>query len=134
MLKKFLHINSTLALLAIALSCAGSGTTGPNGSGGTVGGGNAACPANTFCLRASSFDPTSLTVPVGTAVTWDNQSGVTHNVVFTDPTAANSVGTGPPGDIGQTSSGADARSFAKAGNYAFHCTIHAGMIGSVTVQ
>jgi plastocyanin len=68
------------------------------------------------------------------STTWDNQSGVTHNVVFTDPTVAKSVGTGPSGDIGQTSSGTQARSFAVAGTYAFHCTIHAGMEGSVTVQ
>lgn len=145
MLRKFFQIGSTAALLAIALSCAGSGSTSPNGSsnssGGSSGGYNtgnggdaAACPANTFCLRASTFDPTSLTVTVGTTVTWDNNSGITHNVVFTNPTAAKSVGTGPSGDIGQTSSGTQARSFATAGTYAFHCTIHAGMDGSVTVQ
>ena len=111
---------------------------GSNGSSGGYnagnGGGDAVCSANTFCLRASTFDPTSLTVAVGTTVTWDNNSGVTHNVVFTNPTAAKSVGTGPSGDIGQTSSGTQARSFATAGTYAFHCTIHAGMNGSVTVQ
>jgi plastocyanin len=151
MLRKFFHINSTVALLAIALSCSGSGSTDPNGSsnssggsggsagsGGAYGAGNgggvAACVANTFCLRASTFDPTSLTVTVGSTVTWDNNSGVTHNVVFADPTAPKSVGTGPSGDIGQISSGTQARSFAKAGTYAFHCTIHAGMDGSVTVQ
>lgn len=149
MLRKFFQIGSTAALLAIALSCAGSGSTSPNGSSNSSGGSNgssggyntgnggdaaAACSANTFCLRASTFDPTSLTVTVGTTVTWANNSGVTHNVVFTNPTAAKSVGTGPSGDIGQTSSGTQARSFATAGTYAFHCTIHAGMDGSVTVQ
>lgn len=149
MLRTFFRINSTAALLTIALACAGSGSTGPNGSptslggsGGSTGGGygagngsgDAACPANTFCLRASTFDPTSLTVAIGTTVTWDNKSGVTHNVVFTDPTAAKSVGNGPAGDIGQISSGTAARSFSTPGTYAFHCTIHAGMDGSVTIQ
>ena len=91
--------------------------------------GNTACPANTVCARASSFDPTSLTVAKGTVVTFDNRSTVDHNVIFDAPTS--------PGvaDIGAFAYGTSTtRSFGTVGTFNFHCTIHAGMTGTVVVQ
>jgi len=85
------------------------------------------CADNTFCMRSSSFEPTTLTVPKGTAVSFENNSGVTHNVVFDSPPAGVT-------DIGSISSGTAVRTFTTTGTFAFHCTIHAGMKASVTVQ
>jgi len=148
MFRKFVRIGSAIAGLAIVVSCGGSGSTGPsnstngtgtgNGTGGygDPGGGtnNNVCAAGTFCMRDATFDPTSLTVAVGAAVTWENSSGVLHHVVFTSPASANAVGAGKSGDIGDIASGSVQRSFGAAGKYDFHCTIHAGMTGSLTVQ
>ena len=78
-------------------------------------------------MRAASFQPTTLTVAKGTAVSFQNSSGVDHNVVF-DNAASGAA------DIGLISSGTAVRTFNTAGTFAFHCTIHAGMIGSITVQ
>ena len=146
MLKNFVRIGSIGAALLIAAGC-GGGSTGPsnstNGTGtGTGGGGgygdpgtgNDVCPAGTFCLRDATFDPTNLTVTVNAAVPFQNNSGVTHHVVFDAPASAKAVGTGNSGDIGDISSGAVQRTWSVAGKYNFHCTIHAGMAGSVTVQ
>ena len=78
-------------------------------------------------MRASSFFPTTLTVANGTTVSFTNSSGVEHNVIFDSPPAG-------VGDIGSITSGTVTRSFGTAGTFAFHCTIHAGMNASITVQ
>lgn len=148
MFRNFLRIGSIGATLLIAASCGGSGSTGPsnsaNGTGtgtgtggyGDPGGGTTdnVCAAGTFCMRSATFDPTTLTVAVGAAVTWENSSGVLHHVVFTTPASAKGVGNGASGDIGDIASGSTQRTFSVSGKYDFHCTIHAGMNGSLTVQ
>ena len=101
-----------------------------------------ACPANTFCMPSTSFSfvtaagTTTLTVPVNTAVTWTNDSGIIHNVTFDDPTTALAVGTGSAGNIPDHSSGSNQRQFAVSGSsHPFHCTIHGlGMHGTVAIQ
>jgi len=147
MLKNIVRIGSIGAALIIAASCGSGGSTGPsnstNGTGtgtGNGGGGygdpgpTSSCPSNTFCMRDATFDPTSLSVTVNTAVAFQNTSGVTHHVVFDAPASAKAVGTGNSGDIGDISSGTVQRTWSVAGTYNFHCTIHAGMAGAVTVQ
>jgi plastocyanin len=86
-------------------------------------------------LLSSSFSPTARTVTVGTTVTWRNDALILHNVTW-DAAAGRSAalaGDGT-GDIADFSSGSHTRLFNTAGTYAFHCTIHAGMVGSLTVQ
>ena len=85
------------------------------------------CPDNTFCMRAASFFPTTLTVAKNTTVSFTNNSGVDHNVVFDAPPAGLT-------DIGNIPSGTATRSFDTVGTFNFHCTIHPGMNGSITVQ
>jgi plastocyanin len=81
------------------------------------------------------MQPVSLTVGTNTAVTWDNNSGgQQHDVIFDSPSAALPVGTGSSGNIGFHTSGTNQRQFAAAGTYPFHCTVHAGMTGTVVVQ
>ena len=123
-------------MLAIGLvSCGGGGdTTGTGGGGG--GGGGGTCPANTFCMGSTTFTPTTRTVPVGTVVTWTNDSGVIHNVTWNDATARAAAGAGDgTGDTGDFGSGSHTRVFSTPGTYGFHCTIHSpGMTGTLTVQ
>jgi plastocyanin len=84
-------------------------------------------------MRDSFFDPTTLTVNANAAVAFQNNSGILHHVVFDAPLSAKAVGTGNAGDIGDILSGTVSRTWSVAGKYDFHCTIHAGMAGSVTV-
>ncbi len=77
-------------------------------------------------MRADTFSPTEITVAKGTVVGFQNESQVTHNVVFDT--------AGAPSDIGTTSSGTVTRSFGTSGTFLLHCTIHAGMNAKVIVQ
>jgi plastocyanin len=79
---------------------------------------------------------TTLSVAANTAVTWTNDSGITHDVTFDDPTTALAVGTGSAGNIGAHSTGSNQRQFAVSGSsHPFHCTIHGTVMhGTVTVQ
>jgi plastocyanin len=80
-------------------------------------------------MRASSFDPSELTVTRGAVVTFENNSGVVHDVVFDAPIS--------PGvtDIGTINSGSSTtRTFSTAGNWNFHCTLHGGMVGRIVAQ
>lgn len=118
----------------ILAACGGSGGsgygTGPGGGNtGGNGGGNDTCPANTVCMRAASFSPTSVSVAKGATVTFSNNSTVDHHVVFDTPLPE------AVADIGTISGGYTAtRMLGTSGTYNFHCTIHAGMTGSVVVQ
>ena len=91
--------------------------------------------ANEITIANDSFTPSSITVPVNTTVTWTwnsctsdgyGYSGCTsHNVTFDDGTASATQDTGT-----------FARTFATAGTYQYHCSIHgaAVMSGKVVVQ
>ncbi len=71
-----------------------------------------------------SFTPSQLQVPVGTTVHWVNGGVAPHTVTARDGTF----------DSGFLSTGdAYARTFATPGTFAFFCTIHPSMTGTVTV-
>jgi plastocyanin len=65
------------------------------------------------------------TIAAGGTVTWVNQDGEAHNVVAQDGSSIS-----PLIDPGQTYS----RRFDSAGTFAYQCTLHAGMTGTVTVR
>ena len=71
------------------------------------------------------FDPASITVKVGESVTWTNTGAAPHTVTADD----NSF------DSKSLAGGATfTQTFAKAGTFAYHCAIHPGMKGTVTVS
>jgi plastocyanin len=74
----------------------------------------------------NSFTPSTLSVGVGATVTWGwNSAGTVHNVTFDD-------GVGNSNNQG---SGTHTRTFAQAGSFPYHCTIHGpSMAGVVTVS
>src|SRR6202795_4195326 len=72
-----------------------------------------------------SFGPTSLTVAVGTTVTWTNRYDIPHTVVSTDKVFKSKVL-----DTDEKFS----FTFDKAGTYPYFCPIHPKMTGSVVVQ
>jgi plastocyanin len=90
-------------------------------------------------MTSTTFNPTAQTVTAGTVVTWDNTSGVIHNVTWNDAAGESNAHAGDgAGSIGDFSSGSHTRVFTTAGIYGFHCTIHgtatSGMHGTLTVQ
>lgn len=127
------HLKSLVisALLGAAAGCGGAGTD--PGYGGPP---NNPPPVNSnrVTVANNSFDPGSVTVSVGTSVTWtwdacssDGYGGKTctdHNVTFDD------------GVVSSTKSeGTWSRNFAKAGTYPYHCSVHGSyMSGSVVVR
>ena len=72
-----------------------------------------------------SFGPASLTVAVGTTVTWTNRDDIPHTVVSTDTVFKSKVL-----DTDEKFS----FTFDKAGTYPYFCSIHPKMTGSVVVQ
>jgi plastocyanin len=94
------------------------------------------CPTNTFCLTISNtFSPAVMTVAAGTTVSWRNDAGTIHNVTWDAAAGAAAALAGDgAGNIDTWDTGSHTRLFNTPGTYPFHCTIHAGMNGSLTVQ
>jgi len=72
-----------------------------------------------------SFGPATLTVSVGTSVTWTNRDDIPHTVVSTDGVFKSKVL-----DTDEKFS----FTFSKAGTYPYFCSIHPKMTGKVIVQ
>ena len=71
------------------------------------------------------FGPQTLTVPVGTTVTWTNGDDIPHTSVSTEGVFKSKVL-----DTDEKFS----YTFTKAGTYPYYCTIHPKMTGKVVVQ
>jgi plastocyanin len=72
-----------------------------------------------------SFAPQTLTVPVGTTVTWTNRDDIPHTVVSTDGVFKSKVR-----DTDEKFS----YTFVKAGTYPYYCSVHPKMTGNIVVQ
>lgn len=133
------------SIVALVLAACGGGSGGYNvGPGGNNGGNNNGgtggnSPNVVAVTGALTFNPSTLTVPTGTTVTWKwdacTDTGgyggygtcVSHNVTFDDGSGLSS---------GTQSSGTFARTFNTVGTYKYHCSIHGAdvMSGQVVVQ
>lgn len=71
-----------------------------------------------------AFSPQSLTVKVGTKVTWTNKDSLTHTVTADGGAFSQTV---PPGSTFSFT-------FTKAGTYSYHCAIHTSMTATIIVQ
>ena len=80
---------------------------------------------NSVTIANFAFSPTSLTVKVGTKVSWTNNDSVTHTVTA-DKGAFNSGPLTPGSTFSFT--------FTKAGTYSYHCNIHPSMMATIVVQ
>ena len=85
-------------------------------------------PPNTFSMAGMSFNPTSMTVPKGTTITWKNDDGVLHTSI------SDSSGVWDTGDVAPGNS--KSTTFTSAGTFRFHCKYHGtmGMTGTITVN
>lgn len=73
-----------------------------------------------------TFAPTTLTVAVGTTVSWVNRDDIPHTVVSEDKTTFKSKALDTDDSFRFT--------FTKPGTYNYFCSIHPKMVGKVIVQ
>jgi plastocyanin len=81
--------------------------------------------SNTVTTVGNVFTPSALTVAVHTTIIWDNNSAITHT--STSDNGKWNTGNISPGSSAQTI-------FDSTGTYHYHCNIHPGMTGTITVQ
>lgn len=116
-----------LPLVALLTGCGSDGSTDTTGARAPAAATTpAAAPAEgaqAVAIRDFKYDPTPLTVSVGTKVTWTNDDSAPHTV------------TGPGLELGDLLEG-DTKSFTftKPGTYAYVCDFHRFMKGSVVVR
>jgi plastocyanin len=114
----------TWGLLAVAaLAACSSYSTSPSSSTPTGGGGT------TVSIRDFAFSPSTISVKVGTTVTWTNNGPSSH-------TTTSDGGVWDSGTLG--AGGTFQHTFMNAGSFGYHCTIHPpslypGFTGTVTV-
>jgi len=83
----------------------------------------------TITIANNSFSPTPDTIAAGNITFHWSAGAVTHNVTFqTGP------GTLPGGSGNRQDGSPDYVTALAAGDYTYHCTIHAGMNGAIHVN
>jgi plastocyanin len=121
--------------LAIAVSACGNGPPdlGSGGGGGATVGVAAASGLGTPAVKVTAissnqFSPGTTSAKVGQVVQWTvAQDSVPHNVTWDTDQTLNSPQSIGPGESWQVK-------FTVAGTYTYHCTIHPGMNGQITVS
>lgn len=125
-----MYLLLVMALLIIALplaGCAGTGKTVSSTAAETT-----TANSNQVICKNNKFVPDTLTVKVGTTVTWVNQDGYIHTVTSgTSPSDRSGLFDSGNLNGGETFS----FTFDKAGTYDYFCIPHfsLGMIGKIMV-
>lgn len=116
-----------IASLTLVLAACGGGTASsePTDGGGDAGGGDA---GETVSLSGGQFSPSSLTIPIGTTVTFTDTSGHTvtegtDGQAVDDPFVDESGGSAPI-DV----------TFDEAGTFNITCKVHSSMNMTITVE
>ena len=119
-----------IAAAAVATACSSSSKSGGAPSSApaaasSAAGGTTVTGGSTVEIKNFMFSPMSVTVPVGSTVTWKFEDSTAHNVVaddksFSSPTLSN-------GKI-------YTHAFTTAGTVKYHCSIHPFMTGTIIVQ
>ena len=113
-----------LCLMCVVSAC-GANSTSP--SSGTSTGTAVSIPVGARTLGTSAYVPSPITVASGSTVTWTNNDSIAHTSTSTDAGAVFDSGTVAAG-------GKFSFTFQNKGTFAYHCTFHPGMIGSIVVQ
>jgi plastocyanin len=115
------------ALLALgltsSLACGSSSSTTsptPVSSGPTI-----SIVMNASTMTTTAYQPNPMTVTIGSTVTWVNNDVTTHTSVA-EAGAWNSGNIAPGASF--------SRMFVTTGTFTYHCSIHPGMVGTLTVQ
>lgn len=109
----------------LAVSGCGSSSSSPTSVQGGATGTPVSIVNGASVLTTTAFSPSTTTVAVGGSVTWTNNDNTAHT--STGSSGAWDSGTISPG-------GRFTRTFTTAGSFPYHCSIHPGMVGTITVQ
>lgn len=115
-----------LATLFLVLAGCGDGGTDPTPGGNNNTGGTNTCASTStnVTVQNNSFSPSCTRVPAGSTVTWTwAATAVTHNVTFQSGASS-----------GNQDSGTFQRGFPNTGTFAYECTLHPGMSGTIRVE
>jgi plastocyanin len=136
-----LTLGAAAALIALA-ACGGSSSTpqatAPAGATATAtaggGGAGGSDPANVSCNDGGTgsdvsivdfnFAPTTIAADADATVHWTNNGSATHTVTFDNGKDCGSLAAGDSLTV----------KFNAPGTYAYHCSIHSSMKGTVTVN
>ena len=128
-----LVLGALLLLAACGGSPSGPGST-PTPAGttptATAAGNGQAVTITTDSSGSFAFSPATLTIKVGTTVTWTNMTQTGHTVTSDDGKSFDSGISTPIAASGGTYS----FTFTKAGTFAYHCQIHPFMKATIIVQ
>ena len=124
-------LSFSLCLLAFAVglsSCKSSSSPAaptPSSNGGTQAQKTITIPASDiYGSGGTNYSPRTVTLQVGGSVVWTNRDSEKHTTV--SDTGLWSSDIGPGADF--------TRTFPTAGKFDFHCSLHPGMTGTITVQ
>ena len=112
-----------MTLIAVA-ACSGSGGSVAPSAATSQAPAAPAGDATAVTIKDFQFTPATTSAPTGSKVTWTNNDTTAHTVTFDDG-SADSGNLAPAATFDQT--------FTTAGTFAYHCTIHSQMKGTVTV-
>jgi plastocyanin len=119
-----LPIGVTAVVVAVVTGCgygnSSSSPTSPTPSAVTV-----TIQTNARTLNTAAFVPNPATVVAGGVLTWSNTDSTTHDMV--SDTGLWDSGRMAPGTRFDFT-------FPSRGSFPYHCSIHAGMVGTVIVQ
>ncbi len=107
-----------------SLQASGSGVTGSPVTFAATGVSDDPAPLTaSISVGDNFFDPNSATIGAGGTVTWTWAGSGTHNVTFASGT-----------NQGNQSTGTFVRGFPDVGSFAYSCTNHSGMTGTIVVE
>ena len=133
-----------LAALVLLAACggdngSGTGTTPTAATGNTpttsattptTSGNSMAVTIITDSSGSFAFSPATITIKVGTTVTWTNMTSVAHTVTSDDAKSFDSGISSPIAASGGTFN----HTFMTAGTFPYHCQIHPFMKATIIVQ
>ena len=118
---------SLILSCVLSAGCGSSSSSPAAPSGGTTPSSLAvAIPIGARSLGTSAYAPNPITIVSGTTVTWTNNDTIAHTSTSDTGGVFDSASIPAGGRFSFT--------FQNKGTLTYHCTFHAGMVGTITVQ
>ena len=108
----------------MTVGCSSYSPSSPSG-GTTVTGTPVSIVGGASILTNTAYAPSPISIAAGDTITWTNNDNTAHTATGDDG-SFNSGSIAPGATFSKT--------FSNAGTFVYHCTIHPGMVGTVTVH
>lgn len=142
-MKNPIRLTTAAVVLTLSLSACGGGPAGTDAAGGRADETDPAPDTTQITITAFDFQPMEVTVQAGEKVVWENQDDILHTV-----TSGKAQEQGVPGVTENTDAQPDGKfdgdldgvgatfgfTFEESGTFDYFCSIHPGMVGTVTVR